>query len=445
MFSVLRQHRSFAHGIHPPQAKDDTRGLAVRQFPFAPVMIVPLAQHIGKPALPVVREGQEVERGQLIAEPDGFVSVAMHAPASGVVQRIALAPAITGRMSPAIYIKPFPGSSQEVSDGVPCDLATASVDDILLAIQRAGIVGLGGAAFPTHVKLKVPADKTIDTLVINGVECEPYLTTDHRVMLEQQADIFTGIRYLLKVTGTARAIIGVEANKLDVVDALRAALPADLPATVEVVAVKYPQGAEKMLLRALLGREVPSGGLPSDVGVVSVNVATTAEIGRLLPHGRGIQERVITIGGPAISKKGNYRIPIGTPLRFALDYAGLADNASRVFLGGPMMGQALPSLDIPITKGTSGFIAFTDKQTAAAMEYPCIHCAYCVDACPLFLNPSQLGLLARAGEVERMADEYHLLDCFECGSCSYVCPAHIPLVQRFRAAKGLLRKRRANP
>jgi len=445
MFSVLRQHRSFAHGIHPPQAKDDTRGLAVRQFPFAPVMIVPLAQHIGKPALPVVREGQEVERGQLIAEPDGFVSVAMHAPASGVVQRIALAPAITGRMSPAIYIKPFPGSSQEVSDGVPCDLATASVDDILLAIQRAGIVGLGGAAFPTHVKLKVPADKTIDTLVINGVECEPYLTTDHRVMLEQQADIFTGIRYLLKVTGTARAIIGVEANKLDVVDALRAALPADLPATVEVVAVKYPQGAEKMLLRALLGREVPSGGLPSDVGVVSVNVATAAEIGRLLPHGRGIQERVITIGGPAISKKGNYRIPIGTPLRFALDYAGLADNASRVFLGGPMMGQALPSLDIPITKGTSGFIAFTDKQTAAAMEYPCIHCAYCVDACPLFLNPSQLGLLARAGEVERMADEYHLLDCFECGSCSYVCPAHIPLVQRFRAAKGLLRKRRANP
>ena len=445
MFSVLRQHRSFAHGIHPPQAKDDTRGLAVRQFPFAPVMIVPLAQHIGKPALPLVREGQEVERGQLIAEPDGFVSVAMHAPASGVVQRIALAPAITGRMSPAIYIKPFPGSSQEVSEGVPCDLATASVDDILLAIQRAGIVGLGGAAFPTHVKLKVPADKAIDTLVINGVECEPYLTTDHRVMLEQQADIFTGIRYLLKVTGTARAIIGVEANKLDVVDDLRAALPADLPATVEVVAVKYPQGAEKMLLRALLGREVPSGGLPSDVGVVSVNVATTAEIGRLLPHGRGIQERVITIGGPAISKKGNYRIPIGTPLRFALDYAGLADNASRVFLGGPMMGQALPSLDIPITKGTSGFIAFTDKQTTAAMEYPCIHCAYCVDACPLFLNPSQLGLLARAGEVERMADEYHLLDCFECGSCSYVCPAHIPLVQRFRAAKGLLRKRRANP
>jgi electron transport complex protein RnfC len=198
-----------------------------------------------------------------------------------------------------------------------------------------------------------------------------------------------------------------------------------------------------MLIKALLDREVPSGGLPSDVSVVTVNVATTAEIGRQLPHGRGIQERVITIGGPAISRKGNYRIPIGTPLRFALEHAGLAQNAKRVFLGGPMMGQTLPSLDIPITKGTSGFIAFTDGQSAAPPEYPCIHCAYCVDACPLFLNPSQLGLLARAGQVERMADEFHLLDCFECGSCSYVCPAHIPLVQRFRAAKGLVRKRRA--
>ena len=445
MFSALRQHRSFAHGIHPPQAKDDTRDLPIKQFPFAPVMIVPLQQHIGKPAVAVVREGQEVERGELIAEPDGFMSVAMHAPASGLIQRLALAPAINGRMAPAIYLKPFPGSSQDVSDGAPCDLASASAEEILLAIQRAGIVGLGGAAFPTHVKLKVPVDKHIDTLIINGVECEPYLTTDHRVMLEQQPDIFTGIRYLLKVTGAGRAIIGVEANKLDVVAALRAALPADLPVAVEVLAVKYPQGAEKMLIRALLGREVPSGGLPSDVAVVTVNVATTAEIGRLLPHGRGIQERVITIGGPAIRKKGNYRIPIGTPLRFALEYAGMEPNLSRVFLGGPMMGQALPSLDIPITKGTSGFIAFTERQTAAPVEYPCIHCAYCVDACPLFLNPSQLGLLARVGEVERMADEYNLLDCFECGSCAYVCPAHIPLVQRFRAAKALVRKRRAAP
>ena len=451
MPSLRRQHRSFARGIHPPEAKDDTCDLPIRQFPFAPVMLVPLAQHIGKPAQAVVREGQEVERGQVIAEPDGFVSVAMHAPASGVIQRIDLMPSISGKMVPGIYLKPFPGSSQEVSEGTPCDLETASVDDILAAIQQAGIVGLGGAAFPTHVKLKIPDDKHIDTLIINGVECEPYLTTDHRVMVEQSGDIFTGIRYLLKVTGAERAIIGIEANKLEVAESLRGVLaagtalglPVDFPVTVEVVAVKYPQGAEKMLIRALLDREVPSGGLPADVNVVSVNVATTAEIGRLLPHGRGIQERVITIGGPAINNKGNYRIPIGTPLRFALETVGMADDLSRVFLGGPMMGQALPSLDIPITKGTSGFIAFSAAATAATMEYPCIHCGYCVDACPLFLNPSQLGLLARNMQHQRMADEFNLMDCFECGSCSYVCPAHIPLVQRFRAAKGMVRKLQA--
>ena len=436
---------TFKHGVHPPEHKEETNGLPIRQFPFAPLIILPMAQHIGAPSQIVVREGQEVARGQLLAKAGGYVSVPLHAPVSGTVRKIANVPTISGKMSPGIYLEPFPSSSQEVLEGTPVDVDAATPEEILKGIQDAGIVGLGGAAFPTHVKLKVPADKTIDTLIINGVECEPYLTTDHRVMLEQQADIFTGIRYLLKVTGAARCIIGVEANKLDVADALRAGLPGDLPVTVEVVAVKYPQGAEKMLIRALLGREVPSGGLPSDVSVVTVNVATTAEIGRLLPHGRGIQERVITIGGPAISKKGNYRIPIGTPLRFALEYAGMAASTSRVFLGGPMMGQALPSLDIPITKGTSGFIAFTESQTRAPVEYPCIHCAYCVDACPLFLNPSQLGLLARAGQVERMADEFHLLDCFECGSCSYVCPAHIPLVQRFRAAKGLVRKRRAAP
>ncbi len=444
MFSFGRQQPTFDHGIHPPEAKDDTRELPIRQFPFAPVMVVPLLQHMGAPARAIVREGQEVQRGQLIAEPDGFMSVAMHAPASGTVQRLGLAPSITGRMVPAVYLKPFPGSSQEVAGGEPCALDRATPEEILTAIQWAGIVGLGGAAFPTHVKLKIPEGKQIDTLILNGVECEPYLTTDHRVMVEQQADIFSGIRYLMKVTGAGRAIVGIEGNKLDVADSLRRHLPeGETDISVEVVAVKYPQGAEKMLITALLGREVPSGGLPSDVGVVVVNVATAAEIGRLLPTGRGIQERVITIGGPAIRKKGNYRIPIGTPLRFALEYAGLDEQVSRVFLGGPMMGQALPSLDIPITKGTSGFIAFSDAQTAAPREYPCIHCGYCVDACPLFLNPSQLGLLARSGRFEEMVEDYHLMDCFECGSCAYVCPAHIPLVQRFRGAKTMVRKQRA--
>ena len=439
-----RRFPTFTHGVHPPESKDETAKLPIRQFAFAPVLVIPLSQHIGNPSLPVVREGQEVTRGQVLAEADGFVSVAQHAPASGTVERIGLVPSIAGRMVQGIYLKPWPGSSQEVAEGTPLDVDTATPDEIITAIQSAGIVGLGGAAFPTHVKLRPPDGKVIDTLLLNGVECEPFLTTDHRVMLEQAPDVHAGIRYLLKATGAKRAIIGIEANKLDAAGALRAAAPSDLDVAVEVVAVKYPQGAEKMLITALTGREVPSGGLPADLGIIVVNVATAAEIGRLLPHGRGIQERVVTITGPAVRRKGNYRIPIGTPLRFALEQAGVTDSVSRVFLGGPMMGQALSSLDIPITKGTSGFVAFTSDETGEeAYEYPCIRCGYCVDACPIHLNPAQLGLLARNAEYERMASEFNLKDCFECGSCAYVCPAHIPLVQRFRSAKAQLRKREA--
>jgi len=426
-------------------AKEDTCDSPIRQFPFAPVMVVPLSQHTGKPSRAVVREGEEVLRGQCLGEPDGDLSVATHAPASGRVQRIDLVPAIGGRMVPGIYLEPFPGSTQEVAAGRPCPLDGATAEKIIGAIQRAGIVGLGGAAFPTHVKLRIPAGKSAEVLIINGVECEPYLTTDHRVMLEQPDDVVTGIRYLLKATGAAHAMVAVEANKLDAARALREALPADLPAAVSVLPVKYPQGAEKMLISALLHREVPSGGLPLDVGAVVVNVATTAEIGRLLPNGQGIQERVITITGPAVRKKGNYRIPIGTPLRFALDHVGVADDLGQVFLGGPMMGQSLPSLDIPITKGTSGFVAFRrDQSLGARHEYPCINCGYCVDACPLFLNPARLGVLALNQRFDEMA-EYHLMDCFECGSCAYVCPAHIPLVQRFRGAKAFLRKNAPKP
>ena len=438
------QKDSFRNGVHPPEHKDETRQLAIRQFPFAPELVVPLSQHLGKPAKPIVREGQEVTRGQTIAEADGFMSVAMHAPASGVVRKIGLAPNINGDMVSSVFLRTIPASSQEVDDGESCDVETASADEIITAIQRAGIVGLGGAAFPTHVKLKAPEGKHLETLIINGVECEPYLTTDHRVMLEQTADIFTGIKYLLRATGASEAIIAVEANKQEAASKLRQERPKDLPVSVRVSPVKYPQGAEKLVIKALLDREIPSGGLPADVHAICVNVATTAEIGRLLPRGRGIQERVITIGGPGIQRPGNYRIPIGTTVRFALDACGAADNISRVFLGGPMMGPAVSNLDIPITKGTSGITAFTTAETGEATGhqkiYPCIHCARCVEACPLFLNPSHLGLLAKNEEYEQMAEAFNLMDCFECGACSYVCPSHIPLVQYFRLAKKMVRK-----
>jgi electron transport complex protein RnfC len=435
---------TFKHGIHPPESKDETSGLPIRQFPFAPVIILPMAQHIGAPSEIVVREGQEVERGQLLAKANGYVSVPMHAPISGKVRKIANVPTISGKMSTGIYLEAFPFSTQEVLEGKPIDPDAATPDEILQGIQDAGIVGLGGAAFPTHVKLKIPEGKTCETLIINGVECEPYLTTDHRVMLEQEADIFMGIKYLLKVTGAEKAIIGIEANKQDAADHLSKHIPKDLPVTVQVLPVKYPQGAEKMLITSILGMEIPSGKLPIEVGAVVVNVATTAEIGRLLPHGRGIQERVITISGPGVKKKGNYLIPVGTPLRYVLDQVGVDEEISEVYMGGPMMGMAVSNLDISIVKGTSGILVFTKKDVnRASTVYPCIKCGACVDACPILLNPSKLGILAKFEAYDEMASDFNLMDCFECGSCTYVCPSHIPLVQYFRQAKRIVRKREA--
>jgi electron transport complex protein RnfC len=435
---------TFKHGVHPPEHKAETNGLPIRQFPFAPLIILPLVQHIGSPSEVVVREGQEVHRGQLLAKATGFVSVPLHAPVSGTIRKISNVPTITGKMVPGIYLEAFPSASQEVLEGTPVDVATATPDEILQGIQDAGIVGLGGAAFPTHVKLKVPEGKTCDTLILNGIECEPYLTTDHRVMLEQGPDIFMGIRYLLRSTGAEQVIIGIEANKQDAADHLSGMIPDDLPVSVQVVPVKYPQGAEKMLITALLGREVPSGGLPIDVGALVVNVATTAEIGRLLPHGRGIQERVVTITGPGVKKKGNYLIPIGTPLRYVLEQVGVADNISEVYMGGPMMGVAVSNLDISIVKGTSGILVYTEEQVHRPEKvYACIKCGACVDACPLSLNPSKLGILAKFEAYNTMAEEHNLMDCFECGSCSYVCPSHIPLVQYFRLSKSIVRKRQS--
>lgn len=433
---------TFRHGVHPPENKSDTNSLPIRQFPFAPLIILPTVQHLGAPPRIIVREGQEVVRGQLLAEATGYMSIPLHAPVSGTVRKIGNVHTISGKMAQGIYLEPFHSSSQEVLEGTPVDAETATPEEILQAIQNAGIVGLGGAAFPTHVKLKVPEGKKCDALILNGIECEPYLTTDHRVMLEQGEDILTGIKYLLKATGAPRAIIGIEANKPDAAAHLTSLIPEGAPITVEVVPVKYPQGAEKMLITAILDREVPSGGLPIGVGAVVVNIATTAEIGRLLPHGRGIQERVVTITGPGVKKKGNYLIPIGTPLRYVLEQVGVEEDISEVYMGGPMMGVAVSNLDISVVKGTSGILVFTEKEVRRSQKvYPCIHCGACVDACPLSLNPSKLGILAKFEAYDAMAESFNLMDCFECGSCSYVCPSHIPLVQYFRLSKSIVRKR----
>lgn len=435
---------TFRHGIHPPENKDETNALPIRQFPFAEEIILPVAQHIGAPSKIIVREGEEVKRGQVLAEAVGFVSVPLHSPVSGTIRKISNVPMINGKMGSGIFIKTYPFSGQEIMNGRPVDPETATTGEILQGIQNAGVVGLGGAAFPTHVKLKIPEGKKCETLILNGIECEPYLTTDHRVMLEQAENIESGIKYLIKVTGATNTIIGIEANKKDAAAHLATHFADNKDVKVMVVPVKYPQGSEKMLITSLLGKEVPSGGLPIDVNVVVVNVATAAEIGRLLPLGRGIQERVTTITGPAIKKKGNYLIPIGTPLRFVLEYVEADPDISEIYMGGPMMGVAISNLDISVVKGTSGIVAFTKKDVWRREKvYPCIKCGACVDACPIFLNPSKLGILAKNGSYEEMQSDYNLMDCFECGSCSYVCPSNIPLTQYFRTAKTTLRKSNA--
>ncbi len=435
--------RRLWRGVHVPDYKETTNRLPIRRLPFPPLLIIPFSQHTGAPAVPLVRPGQEVVRGEPIARAEGFVSVPMHAPATGRIERIDLSPSARGTLAQAIFLRPYPSASQEILYGEPRDIEHMSPAEIVAAVQQTGVVGLGGAAFPTHVKLKVPEGKTIDTVVVNGCECEPYLTSDHRVMVEQPHEVLHGARIAMKAVGAPRAVVGVEDNKPDAVDALRKANTADSGIAVEAVPAKYPQGAEKMLVKVLLGREIPSGGLPADVGLAVFNVATLAQIGDLLPRRQGLIERVVTVTGPAVTRPGNYLMALGTPLRWALEQAGCAANVSRVVLGGPMMGAAVSSLEVPVTKGVTGILAFSSGSLNGQHAIlPCIHCGRCVDVCPLHLNPSQMGLLARKQRYEEMQADLHLYDCFECGCCSYVCPSHIPLVQYFRIAKQALRERK---
>ncbi|AKH19474.1 electron transport complex subunit RsxC [Sedimenticola thiotaurini] len=446
LLNLFRRTPTFRHGVHPMEHKEQTAHLAIRRLPFAPTIYVPLAQHIGAPALALVKPGQEVVRGEPIAEAGGFVSVPMHAPVTGIVRSVDhLVPTAAGPKTPAIVIDTYEASTQEVLYGREQDLSTLSREALIEAVKASGMVGLGGAAFPSHVKLLPPEGKVIDTLIINGCECEPYLTCDHRVMLEQTDRLIAGIRTIMRATGAKRAIIGVEDNKLDAVQAIREKLPEDGVISCEAVETKYPQGAEKMLISSLLKREVPSGGLPVDIGVAVYNVGTLAQLGELIPHSQGLIERVVTVSGPGVGKPGNYLVPIGTPLSFLMDQVKSSSDANEVIVGGPMMGMTVASLSVPITKGVSGVVVF--EQAAEDQRerpvHPCIKCGACLDACPINLNPSMLGQLASVRHYETMESEYHLNDCFECGCCSYVCPSNIPLTQYFRIAKSVNREARA--
>jgi electron transport complex protein RnfC len=434
---------TFRHGIHPGEYKDMTAGRLIERMPFPQQVILPLSQHLGAPSRPIVTVGEKVYRGQLIALAAGFVSVPLHASASGRVTAIEKQPHPSGKPMEAIVIECDPASPQTLYNEGPITWEHLDTRATLAAIQNGGFVGLGGAAFPSHVKLSVPQGKRVQYFLVNGCECEPYLTTDHRIMLEYSDSILLGIRILQQMLGAEKTIFGVEDNKWDAIQALREKVPDDLPCDIIPLQTKYPQGAEKMLITAMLKREVPSGRLPIDVQVVVNNVGTIAGIGDMFAWGQPLIERIVTVTGPGISNPATLMIPLGTRLRDVIEYCGgLTDDIRQVLLGGPMMGSPQYDLDVPIMKGTSGILCLTRSQAPSRREYPCIRCSACLDACPVFLNPSQLGALARSAKYEEMLD-LKIMDCMECGSCSYVCPSNIPLVQRFRVSKGLLRSKMA--
>jgi H+/Na+-translocating ferredoxin:NAD+ oxidoreductase subunit C len=416
----------------------------VRRMPFPKRVALPLRQHAGNPAKCLVSVGQHVERGDKIAEADGFVSVPIHASAAGTVAEIGWWPHQDGSMCETVVI-----DLDEFSPQVPRPRSVPLWEgltpaEVRAAVQQAGVVGMGGAAFPTHVKLAPPDDFPIEWLLVNGAECEPYLTTDHRTMVEYAERVHFGIRIMMQCLGVKRAVIGVEMNKPDAIEALQRTCPTDIDVTVKPLIVKYPQGAEKMLIHVVTGREVPSGKLPMHVGAVVQNVGSIATIAEIFETGLPLIERVVTVTGPGVVKPSNLIIPVGTMLGDVLEYCGgLTDDAAEIVFGGPMMGASQPDMRTPLIKGTTGVVVLTKSEVKPKRTYPCIKCGHCLDACPVFLNPSHLGILAQAGRYEEMKDE-NLMDCMLCGCCSYVCPSNIPLSQMFALGKsGLKRQQQA--
>ncbi|MCD6527269.1 MAG: electron transport complex subunit RsxC [Desulfuromonas sp.] len=433
--------KTFVGGVHPADSKHDSDTKPIEACPLPEQLIIPLSQHIGAPAEALVKAGDLVFKGQTIAKASAFVSVPIHASTSGQV--IAVEPRLhpCGKMLPAIVIEADGEDHWDPSlEGI--DPAQWTGDELRQRISDAGIVGMGGATFPTHVKLSPPEDKLIDTLMINGVECEPYLTADHRLMLEQSDKIMDGIDILRRVLGVKHTIVGIESNKPDAI-ACMAKAGANHGIQVQALEVKYPQGAEKQLIDALLGREVPSAGLPMDIGVVVQNVATAAAVSDAIRLGRPLVERVVTISGPAVAEAKNLRVRIGTPLSFLVQQCGGNKyEVSKIIMGGPMMGQSQLSLDAPAVRGTSGLLLFGEKDLAKIEAGPCIRCGRCVGACPLHLLPATIASYATLGMFDE-AEAHSALDCMECGCCTYICPATRPLVQTLRHAKGgILAKRR---
>jgi Na+-translocating ferredoxin:NAD+ oxidoreductase subunit C len=423
-------------GVHPPENKL-SEGKPIIDLPLPSQVVIPVAQHIGAPAAAVVNKGDIVKAGQVIATSKGFVSANIHSSVSGKVNKIDLMPDSTGYRQLSVVIDVEGDEWLETIDRT--DTLVKQVDlskeDIVKKCLESGIVGLGGATFPSHVKLSIPPGKKCDVLIINGVECEPYLTSDHQLMLEKSEEILTGVSILMKALGVEKAMIGIENNKPDAIETLAKLSAAYKGITVHALQVKYPQGGEKQLIKALINREVPSGGLPIDVGTVVHNTGTAFAVYEAVQKNKPLFERVVTITGKSVTAPGNYRVRIGTPVSKLIEAAGgMPGNTGKIVNGGPMMGKALGSPEVPVVKGTSGIILFPESESKRTKSNPCIRCSKCISVCAMGLEPYLLMTLTEKSQFEK-AEKEKITDCMECGSCSYVCPAGRPLLDYIRLGK----------
>ncbi|MBZ4684149.1 MAG: H+/Na+-translocating ferredoxin:NAD+ oxidoreductase subunit [Fusobacteriaceae bacterium] len=428
---------SFKGGIHPPENKDLTENLKIEDFKVPKEICVPLLQHIGVVLEPLVKVGDRVKKGQKIGDSSGFLSSPVHSPVSGIVKKIEIRPfPVSGRVNTIIIENDY---EEEIFEYPKYeDYEKLTKDELLKIVREMGIVGQGGATFPTHIKLNPPKDKKIDVLLINGAECEPYLNADNRLMLEQTEKVVKGIDIFRHILGVKRVVIGIEENKEEAIHKMKEEA-SKYGMEIAVLKTKYPQGGEKQLIKAVLDREVPSGKLPSEVGVVVQNTATALSVYEAVIEGKPVIEKVLTVSGLGVKTPKNLRVRIGTQFKEILEYVEIdREKTEKLVMGGPMMGLAQHTEEVPVIKGTSGILALTKKEMNPYKSRACITCGKCVDACPMNLSPLMYAKLARFEEWEEM-DKYDLLDCIECGSCSFVCPANRPLTEGIKIGKAKLR------